>query len=76
MLPHHNQMSRILLPKMVEKGGGVIVNLSSAGSFQPIAEFSVYSASKVRKKRSNYYNKHFCINAIFARYLLIIFLLG
>ena len=42
-------MSRILLPKMVGRGGGVIVNISSSASLWPLPEMSVYSATKVRE---------------------------
>ena len=41
-------MSRILLPKMVAKGGGVIVNISSLGYLFAMPQFSVYSATKVK----------------------------
>ena len=40
-------MSRILLPKMVAKGGGVIVNLSSLAFLSAMPQVSVYSATKV-----------------------------
>jgi short-subunit dehydrogenase len=35
-----------LLPEMIRKGRGAILNVSSSAGFLPIAEFSVYAASK------------------------------
>lgn len=40
-------MTKILLPKMLEKKGGVIVNISSAISQIIAPMMTVYSASKV-----------------------------
>lgn len=42
-----NEMTRIVLPKLVEKKRGLIVNLSSAAAIVPSPLLSVYSASKV-----------------------------
>ena len=41
------QMSRMLLPKMVTKGGGVIVNISSCSSLRSMPDICIYSATKV-----------------------------
>ena len=46
------QMTRMLLPKMVKKGGGVIVNISSSASFWPIKNLVTYSATKVTNQYS------------------------
>ena len=39
-------MTKILLPKLLEKKGGVIVNLSSAAEVD-VPMFTVYNATKV-----------------------------
>jgi NADP-dependent 3-hydroxy acid dehydrogenase YdfG len=40
-------MTKILLPKFLEKKGGVIVNLSSSAAEMNPPMFSVYNATKV-----------------------------
>jgi NADP-dependent 3-hydroxy acid dehydrogenase YdfG len=40
-------MTKILLPKLLEKKGGVIVNLSSSAAEMNPPMFSVYNATKV-----------------------------
>ncbi|XP_060768063.1 very-long-chain 3-oxoacyl-CoA reductase-B [Neoarius graeffei] len=40
------QMTRIVLPRMVERSKGVILNISSASSMYPIPLLSLYSSSK------------------------------
>ncbi|XP_068128176.1 very-long-chain 3-oxoacyl-CoA reductase-B-like isoform X4 [Hyperolius riggenbachi] len=40
------QMTRIVLPKMLARKKGLIVNLSSAAGFRPFRYFTVYSATK------------------------------
>ena len=40
-------MTKILLPKMLEKKGGVIVNLSSSAAEMDAPMFTVYNATKV-----------------------------
>lgn len=40
------QMHEIVLPKMVEKKKGVIINLSSGSKIKPFAFISMYGASK------------------------------
>lgn len=41
------QMTHVVLPKMVERKKGVIINLSSSSAFFPAALMTVYSATKV-----------------------------
>lgn len=40
------ELTHVLLPPMVRKGAGSIVNVSSTASFQPLPYTSVYAASK------------------------------
>ncbi|XP_018608214.2 very-long-chain 3-oxoacyl-CoA reductase-B-like isoform X2 [Scleropages formosus] len=40
------QMTRLVLPRMVERSKGVILNISSASAMYPIPLLSLYSASK------------------------------
>ncbi|XP_072936700.1 inactive hydroxysteroid dehydrogenase-like protein 1 [Epargyreus clarus] len=40
-------MTRMLLPRMVERGRGAIVNVSSGSELQPLPLMAVYAASKV-----------------------------
>ena len=40
-------MTRVVLPKMVQQGGGYIINVSSALALAPFPQLFVYSASKV-----------------------------
>lgn len=41
-------MSAAVLPQMVERNNGIIVNISSATAYSPLSLLSVYSAAKVR----------------------------
>ncbi|HOY31201.1 MAG TPA: SDR family oxidoreductase [Bacteroidales bacterium] len=40
------QLTKILLPDMISRGGGKIMNLGSTASFQPVALMTVYAATK------------------------------
>lgn len=40
-------MTRMVLPGMVERGKGAIVNVSSGSELQPLPLMAVYAASKV-----------------------------
>jgi 17beta-estradiol 17-dehydrogenase / very-long-chain 3-oxoacyl-CoA reductase len=40
------QMTHLVLPQMIEKSKGIIVNLSSVGSCQPTPMLNVYTATK------------------------------
>lgn len=40
-------LMRLFLPQMIERGQGRILNVSSAGAFQPTPHHSVYGATKV-----------------------------
>lgn len=40
------ELTYLLLPAMIERGGGAIINVSSTASFQPMAYTSVYAATK------------------------------
>ncbi len=40
------QLTRVFLPKMVEKRDGIIVNVASTAAFQPVPFMAVYGASK------------------------------
>ncbi len=46
-------MSHTVLPKMLQSGGGYIINLSSGISFTPFPMLMVYSATKVKGRRSH-----------------------
>jgi uncharacterized protein len=39
-------LARLVLPRMVERGSGGVLNVSSRVAFQPVTNFAVYSASK------------------------------
>ncbi|KAI5089514.1 hydroxysteroid (20-beta) dehydrogenase 2 [Silurus meridionalis] len=41
------QMSRLILPQMVERGKGLIINISSEASSQPQPMLTLYSATKI-----------------------------
>ena len=41
-------MTRIVLPGMIEKGRGAVVNISSIAGVRPSPLLTQYSASKVR----------------------------
>ena len=63
-------MTRVILPKMVSQGGGVIVNVSSFASTAATPQYTVYSASKVcgtasvQLKHSNIFVR-FRVNVLF-----------
>ena len=40
-------MTKMLLPKMLEKGGGIVVNVSSNAGVMNLPMLIVYSATKV-----------------------------
>ena len=41
-------MTHVILPGMVSRGKGIVVNVSSVGGLMPATEGVVYSATKVR----------------------------
>jgi uncharacterized protein len=40
------KLCRLFLPAMIERNGGLILNVSSMGGFQPVPYFAVYAAAK------------------------------
>ncbi|MBW2638465.1 MAG: SDR family NAD(P)-dependent oxidoreductase, partial [Deltaproteobacteria bacterium] len=40
------KLSRLVLPAMIEKDEGAILNISSAAAFQPLANMALYAATK------------------------------
>ena len=42
----YTKLSRLFLPKMIERDEGAILNVSSASCFQPVPMLSVYAATK------------------------------
>lgn len=42
----YTKLSRLFLPKMIERDEGAILNVSSASCFQPVRMISVYAATK------------------------------
>lgn len=47
-----SMMTRIVLPSMLRRQRGIIVNLSSISSMQPLPLMGIYAASKVQTKPS------------------------
>ena len=47
-------MTKILLPKLLEKKGGVIVNLSSSAAEMDVLMLTVYNATKVTFQQYQY----------------------
>ena len=45
-------MTSLLLPQMMSRNGGIIVNLSSATSISVTAQATVYSATKVSRSKA------------------------
>uniref|UniRef100_A0A8C5D2N9 Very-long-chain 3-oxoacyl-CoA reductase-B-like n=1 Tax=Gouania willdenowi TaxID=441366 RepID=A0A8C5D2N9_GOUWI len=64
------QMTRIVLPRMVERKKGAILNMSSASGMYPVPLLSVYSASKAfvdffsRGLQAEYKNKGVIIQSV------------
>lgn len=44
-------MSKIVLPGMVARGRGALVNVSSGSELQPLPLMAVYAATKVRTRK-------------------------
>ncbi|KAK1802259.1 hypothetical protein P4O66_021923 [Electrophorus voltai] len=44
------QMSRLVLPRMVERSKGVILNIASASGMYPVPLLTLYSSSKARQR--------------------------
>ena len=40
-------MTRLVLPQMLERGKGAIINMASGASCQPTPQMNVYAATKV-----------------------------
>ena len=40
------QLTRAMVPQMLERGRGAVINVASTAGFQPIPEWAVYAASK------------------------------
>lgn len=40
------QLSRLLIPGMVDRGNGVVVNIASTAAYQPVPYMAVYAATK------------------------------
>ncbi|XP_064837706.1 very-long-chain 3-oxoacyl-CoA reductase-like isoform X2 [Oncorhynchus masou masou] len=46
-IPNPEQMTRLVLPRMVSRGNGLIINMSSEAGAQPQPMLSLYSATKI-----------------------------
>ncbi len=48
-------MSHLIMPQMVAKGRGIVINVSSAGAIRPTIMLTVYASTKVRVGDCGYY---------------------
>uniref|UniRef100_A0A671S6D1 Very-long-chain 3-oxoacyl-CoA reductase-like n=1 Tax=Sinocyclocheilus anshuiensis TaxID=1608454 RepID=A0A671S6D1_9TELE len=61
------QMSRLILPGMLERGKGLIINISSEAASQPQPMLSVYSATKVHifvTHKTNFMSKGITVQCV------------
>ncbi len=57
-------MSHLIMPQMVAKGRGIVINLSSASTITPSVMLSVYASTKVRISDWGYYYRH-CFGGVY-----------
>ena len=66
------RMCHMVLPQMIKRGKGVVINIGSLSSAMPTPYLSIYGATKVQAKNSFYFCRTlvFLSNAILHRHLL------